>query len=203
MRSDPKKGDFYVAVIKREGRPRRGRDHRRCDAGHHPRVPVAEIDALGQGLAEPGSLRWVRPLQSILCTFGPETEEPQVIAFEVDGITAGNTTHGHRFHAPEPITVRRFDDYVAKLEKEAHVVLDAERRKDIIATDARNLAFAHGIELVEDEALLEEVSGLVEWPVVLMGEFEEDYPRNPRRGGAADHQDEPEMLRLPRSEQPR
>jgi glycyl-tRNA synthetase beta chain len=70
--------------------------------------------------------------------------------------------------------VRRFDDYAAALEK-AHVVLDAERRKEIIATDAKNLAFAHGIELVEDEGLLEEVSGLVEWPVVLMGEFEADF----------------------------
>jgi glycyl-tRNA synthetase beta chain len=126
----------------------------------------------GQQIATRG--QWVRPLQSIICTFGPETEEPQVIAFEVDGITAGNTTHGHRFQAPEPITVRRFDDYVAKL-GEAHVVLDAERRKDIILTDAHNLAFAQGVELVEDDALLEEVSGLVEWPVVLMGEFEEDY----------------------------
>ncbi len=116
----------------------------------------------------------MRPLQSILCTFGPETEEPAVIGFEVDGIVAGNVTRGHRFHAPEPITVRRFEDYAAKLEK-AFVVLDAERRKDIIAHDARNLAFAHGIELVEDEGLLEEVSGLVEWPVVLMGEFEEAY----------------------------
>src|SRR5690606_14467537 len=121
--------------------------------------------------AKPGALRWVRPLQSIVCTFGPETGETAVVDFEIDGIRAGNVTNGHRFHAPEAITVRRFDDYVSKLEA-AKVVLDAERRKRIIAADAKDLAFARGLELVEDEALLEEVSGLVEWPVVLMGEFE-------------------------------
>lgn len=120
------------------------------------------------------SLRWVRPLQSIVCTFGPETEEPVVVDFEVDGIRAGNVTYGHRFHAPDAFEVRRFDDYVSKLEA-AKVVLDAERRKEIIRSDAANLAFANGLELVEDEGLLDEVSGLVEWPVVLMGTFEEDY----------------------------
>ena len=123
---------------------------------------------------KPGSLRWVRPLQSIVCTFGPETEEPVVVDFEVDGIRSGNVTYGHRFHAPGAITVRRFDDYAAKLEA-AKVVIDADRRKEIILADAKNLAFANGLDLVEDEGLLEEVSGLVEWPVVLMGEFEEDF----------------------------
>jgi len=113
-------------------------------------------------------------LQSIVCTFGPETSDPVVVGFEVDGIRSGNVTYGHRFHAPDAITVRRFDDYVAKLEA-AKVVVDAERRKQIILSDARNLAFANGLDLVEDEALLEEVSGLVEWPVVLMGSFEEAY----------------------------
>jgi glycyl-tRNA synthetase beta chain len=92
----------------------------------------------------------------------------------VAGIRSGNITYGHRFHAPEAITVRRFDDYVAKLEK-AFVVLDAERRKAIILEDARNLAFANGLELIEDDALLEEVCGLVEWPVVLMGEFDQAF----------------------------
>ncbi|OYW99372.1 MAG: glycine--tRNA ligase subunit beta, partial [Bosea sp. 32-68-6] len=119
-------------------------------------------------------LRWVRPLHSILCTFGAETEEPEVVPFEVDGIVSGNTTHGHRFHAPGAITVRRFDDYVASLEQ-AKVVLDADRRKAIILADAKTLAFAQGLELVEDEGLLEEVAGLVEWPVVLMGSFEERF----------------------------
>ena len=90
--------------------------------------------------------------------------------------------------------VRRFDDYAAKLEA-AKVVIDADRRKEIILADAKNLAFANGLELVEDEGLLEEVSGLVEWPVVLMGEFEEDFPRHPGRGDPADHPRQPEVLR--------
>ena len=87
---------------------------------------------------------------------------------------AGNITYGHRFMAPDDIRVRRFDDYVPALEK-AKVVLDPDRRKDIILADAANLAFAQGLELVEDEGLLEEVAGLVEWPVVLMGAFEEAF----------------------------
>src|SRR5690606_16722220 len=128
----------------------------------------------GEEAKGPEALRWVRPLQSILCTFGPETEETKVVGFEVDGIRSGNLTWGHRFHAPEPIEVRRFDDYVARLEA-AKVILDAERRKAMILADARNVAFAAGLELVEDEGLLEEVSGLVEWPVVLMGEFEPEF----------------------------
>ena len=76
--------------------------------------------------------------------------------------------------APQPFKVRRFDDYVAKLEK-AKVVLDPERRREIILADAKNLAFAQGYELVEDEGLLAEVAGLVEWPVVLMGSFDEAF----------------------------
>jgi glycyl-tRNA synthetase beta chain len=125
----------------------------------------------GAAAAEAGALRWVRPLHSILCTFGPETEEPEVVAVEVPGVASGNLTRGHRFHAPAAIAVRRFDDYVDKLGK-AHVVLDADRRKDIILHDARDRAFALGLELVEDEGLLEEVAGLVEWPVVLVGSFD-------------------------------
>ena len=128
----------------------------------------------GAASAKPGSLAWVRPLHSIVCTFGPETSDPQVVDFEVDGIRAGNVTYGHRFLAPEPIKVRRFDDYAAKLEK-AKVVLDADRRKDIILHGARDQALALGLELVEDEGLLEEVAGLVEWPVVLVGSFEEEF----------------------------
>ena len=131
---------------------------------------MAEIDALGQ-LA--GST-WVRPLHSIIATFGPETEEPDIVKFSVDGIAAGNETRGHRFMAPGAIKVRRFDDYVASLEK-AKVVLDPVRRMDMIRADAKNLAFAQGYELVEDEGLLAEVAGLVEWPVTLMGEFDKAY----------------------------
>jgi glycyl-tRNA synthetase beta chain len=173
VHSDPKKGDFYVAHVSRPGR---GAEE--IIAELVPAVvrafPWPKSMRWGAASARPGSLRWVRPLQSILCTFGPETEEPVVVDFEIDGIRSGNVTYGHRFHAPAAITVRRFDDYVAKLEA-AKVVLDAERRKRIILDDARNIAFASGLELLEDEGLLEEVSGLVEWPVVLMGEFEEAF----------------------------
>ena len=171
--TDPKKGEFYVAVIERPGRAAE-----EIVAELMPGVirnfPWPKSMRWGKSSAEPGSLRWVRPLQSILCTFGPETEEPVVVDFEVDGIRASNLTRGHRFHAPEPFAVRRFNDYVAGLEA-AKVVLDPERRKAIIRDDAKNLAFASGLELVEDDALLEEVAGLVEWPVVLLGAFEESF----------------------------
>ncbi|MEL6817340.1 MAG: glycine--tRNA ligase subunit beta [Pseudomonadota bacterium] len=177
VKSDPKKGDFYVATIRKSGR-----DAEAIIAEVMPGIiksfPWPKSMRWGAASSAPGSLRWVRPLQSILCTFGPETEEPVVINFDVDGIASGNATRGHRFHAGDEFTVRRFDDYAEQLAKR-HVILDADRRKDMIATDARNLAFANGVELVEDEGLLEEVAGLVEWPVVLMGEFEEDYLQIP------------------------
>jgi len=173
VQSDPKKGDFYVAVISKPGRAAE-----EIVAAVMPDIirnfPWAKSMRWGKASVKPGSLRWVRPLQSIVCTFGTEHEETVVIPFEIDGILASNVTYGHRFHAPGPITVKRFDDYVSSLEK-ANVILDAERRKDIILHDARDIAFANGLELVEDEGLLEEVSGLVEWPQVLMGSFEENY----------------------------
>ncbi|MEA3535742.1 glycine--tRNA ligase subunit beta [Rhizobium sp. CC-YZS058] len=173
VHSDPKKGEFYVAHLLKPGRPAE-EIIAEVMPGIIRNFPWPKPMRSGAASARPGALRWVRPLQSILCTFGPENEETQIVDFEVDGIRAGNVTYGHRFHAPGEITVRRFADYVDKLER-AKVVLDAERRKQIIETDARNLAFASGLDLVEDEGLLEEVSGLVEWPVVLMGRFEEDY----------------------------
>ncbi|MCV9963054.1 glycine--tRNA ligase subunit beta [Pararhizobium sp. BT-229] len=173
VHSDPKKGDFYVAHIVKPGRPTE-EIIAEVMPGIIRNFPWGNPMRSGAASAKPGSLRWVRPLQSIICLFGPEHEETHVIPFEVDGIVASNVTYGHRFHAPEAITVRRFADYAEKLEK-AKVVLDGDRRKDIILHDARDIAFASGLELVEDEALLEEVSGLVEWPQVLMGSFEEDY----------------------------
>ena len=187
--SDPKKGDFYVAIINKPGRPAEEiiaevmpgiirsfpwpKSMRSGPASMPKGSSYAGIEGKGSE-----SLRWVRPLQSIVCLFGPEHDETQVIPFAIDGIVAGNVTYGHRFHAPGPITVRRFEDYVSSLEK-AKVILDAERRKDIILHDAKDLAFANGLDLVEDEGLLEEVSGLVEWPQVLMGTFEEDYLQIP------------------------
>jgi glycyl-tRNA synthetase beta chain len=128
----------------------------------------------GEQSKEPGALNWVRPLHSIVATFGPETEDPDIVKFEVGGIAAGNETRGHRFLAPQSFTVRRLDDYAQKLDK-AKVVLDAQRRRDIILTEAKQLAFAQGLELVEDDGLLAEVAGLVEWPVVLMGAFDTSF----------------------------
>lgn len=128
----------------------------------------------GERSAKPGALQWVRPLHSIIATFGMETEDPDVVTFDVAGIEAGQVTRGHRFMAPAEFSVRRFEDYEAKL-FDARVVLDPQRRKDIILADAKELAFAQGFELVEDQVLLDEVSGLVEWPVVLMGSFDEDF----------------------------
>ena len=170
---EDKKGDFYVAVIERPGRIAG-----EVIAEIVPKVirsfPWPKSMRWGAASTKPGSLAWVRPLHSVLCLFGPETEETEVVDFEIDGIRSGRVTRGHRFMAPAPITVRRFDDYVAKLEK-AMVVLDTDRRKAIILADARDRALALGLELVEDEALLEEVAGLVEWPVVLVGEFEKQF----------------------------
>jgi glycyl-tRNA synthetase beta chain len=165
-----KKGDFYVAITEKKGRAA-------IDVIGEivPEVvrtfPWPKSMRWGAQSAKPGALTWVRPLHSIVATFGPETEEPDVVRFSVDGIEAGDETRGHRFMAPGAIKVKRFDDYVAKLDA-AKVVLDPARRADIILTDAKNLVFAQGFELVEDEALLAEVSGLVEWPVVLMGSFD-------------------------------
>ncbi|MEK9279215.1 MULTISPECIES: glycine--tRNA ligase subunit beta [unclassified Bradyrhizobium] len=172
-----KKGDFYIALIEKPGR--------------------AAIDVLAEILpviirtfpwpksmrwgarsAKSGALNWVRPLHAITATFGLETEEPDVVNFSVNGIEAGSTTYGHRFLAPAAIPVRRFEDYEAKL-LNAKVVLDPERRKDAILTDAKQLAFAQGFELVEDQNLLDEVAGLVEWPVVLMGSFDQEFLATP------------------------
>ncbi|HVV95104.1 MAG TPA: glycine--tRNA ligase subunit beta [Hyphomicrobiales bacterium] len=118
-----------------------------------------------------GSLRWVRPLHAVLCTLATDNEASEVVEFAIDGIASGDVTFGHRVHAPGPIRVRRFAEYLAALDA-AHVVLDADRRRHMILADARDLALAQGLELVEDEALSEETAGLVEWPVVLMGRFD-------------------------------
>ncbi len=185
VQSDPKKGDFYVARITKSGR-----DATNIIADLVPRVigdfswpksmrwgersASKDTPFSGPDAAGPQAMRWVRPLRSILCTFGPETEEPEIVPFEVAGIASGNRTHGHRFMAPDAITVKRFDDYVGALEA-ANVVLDGERRRAIIETDARTLAGAQGLEVVDDPGLLAEVAGLVEWPVVLMGSFDEAF----------------------------
>jgi glycyl-tRNA synthetase beta chain len=173
IQRDPKKGDFYVALIEKPGRASLD-----VLADMLPVIirtfPWPKSMRWGERSARPGALQWVRPLHSIVATFGMENEEPDVVKFAVDGIEAGRTTHGHRFMAPAPIDVRRFEDYQAKLHA-AKVVLEPQGRNDIIQADARQLAFAQGFELVEDEALLDEVAGLVEWPVVAMGSFEKEF----------------------------
>jgi glycyl-tRNA synthetase beta chain len=173
IQKDPKKGEFYVAVIERPGA-----DTIDLLSEIIPETirsfPWPKSMRWGESSVRPDALRWVRPLHSILATFGPETESPEIVRFSVDGIESGNKTFGHRFMAPQAIEVRRFDDYVPALER-AKVVLDGARRRDIILHDARNLATAQGLELIEDAALLEEVAGLVEWPVALMGSFDEAF----------------------------
>jgi glycyl-tRNA synthetase beta chain len=173
IQRDPKKGDFYIALIEKPGRATLD-----VLADMLPVIvrtfPWPKSMRWGERSAKPGALQWVRPLHTIIATFGIETEEPDVVKFDVAGIEAGQTTFGHRFMAPSPINVRRFEDYEAKL-KAAKVVLDPQARKDIILADAKQLAFAQGFELVEDQVLLDEVAGLVEWPVVLMGSFDEAF----------------------------
>ncbi len=173
IQRDPKKGDFYIALIEKPGRATLD-----VLADILPVIvrtfPWPKSMRWGERSARPGALSWVRPLHSIVATFGLETEAPDVVKFDIAGIEAGQTTYGHRFMAPAAISVRRFEDYEAKL-LDAKVVLDPERRKDAILTDAKQLAFAQGFELVEDQVLLDEVAGLVEWPVVLMGSFEREF----------------------------
>jgi glycyl-tRNA synthetase beta chain len=172
VESDPKKGDFYVAHINKPGA-----DAIALLSTILPKVltdfPWAKSMRWGTG-----SFNWVRPLRAITATFGSETEDPQVIPFTANDVTSGQTTFGHRFLAPQPIPVRRFDDYVTALER-AKVVLDIDRRKDIIRSEAEHLAFAQGLTLINDEGLLEEVAGLVEWPVVMMGSFDPDFLKLP------------------------
>jgi glycyl-tRNA synthetase beta chain len=162
IRAD-KKGDFYVAVIERPGRAT-------------AEVVAAIVPAIVAAFPWPksmrwgnGRLRWVRPLHSVLCLL-----DGKLVPFEIDGIGTGNQTRGHRFLAPEPFSVNSFADYAEKLRK-AHVILDAEERKTIILDGARAHAAREGLTLVEDEGLASENAGLTEWPVPLMGSFDESF----------------------------
>jgi glycyl-tRNA synthetase beta chain len=158
------KGDVYLAAIER--------------AGRHTSEVLAEI--LPEAFAKlpwpksmrwkPGDpVRWVRPLHAILATFDGE-----VVPFSFAGIKSGNVTRGHRFLSKGEIAVRRYDDYAAALNK-AYVILDAEQRKAKIFEDLKAAAFVHGLELIPDEGLLNEVAGLAEWPVVLTGTIENQF----------------------------
>ncbi|MDF1619622.1 glycine--tRNA ligase subunit beta [Pseudothioclava nitratireducens] len=164
---DDKKGQVYFAVTERAGRPA-------------AEIVAEVLDRTIRNFPWPksmrwgsGSLRWVRPLHSILCVLTDEAGA-EIVPLDVDGIAAGNSTQGHRFMAPGTFTVSGFADYAAKL-KAAKVVLDPAERADIIWHDAQNLAFARGLELVEDKGLLAEVAGLVEWPVALLGDIAPEF----------------------------
>ena len=161
---DDKKGRAWFAVIARPGRPA-------------AEIVAEVVEATVRDFPWPksmrwgdGSLRWVRPLHSILCILTRETGA-EVVPLEIDGLRAGNLTRGHRFHAPEPFSVASFEDYRAKLAR-AFVILDPAERAARIAHDAAQLAFANGLELVDDPGLLAENAGLTEWPVTLMGRIE-------------------------------
>ncbi|WP_136637100.1 glycine--tRNA ligase subunit beta [Pseudooceanicola onchidii] len=164
---DDKKGQVYVAVIEKPGR-------------EAAEIVAEVLGSVINNFPWPKSMRWgssglkwVRPLHSILCVLSSEAGT-EVVPFEIEGIVAGDTTAGHRFMAPRRFSVTNFEDYAAKL-KRAYVVLDAQERADHIWQDATNMAFAAGLEVVEDKGLLSEVAGLVEWPVVLMGEIGSDF----------------------------
>ncbi|MEL6521847.1 MAG: glycine--tRNA ligase subunit beta [Pseudomonadota bacterium] len=170
-RRSEKKGEVFYAVLDKPGRP------------------AAEIvaEVLTDTIRKfpwpksmrwgSGPLRWVRPLHSVLCILTDEAGT-SVVPVEVDGISAGDTTEGHRFMAPGRFAVTSFDDYVAKL-KQAYVLLDPKERADAIWHDASQQAFAQGLMLIEDKGLLSEVSGLVEWPVVLMGQIDQEFMELP------------------------
>jgi glycyl-tRNA synthetase beta chain len=162
-RRDDKKGAYYVALLERPG--------------HATAEVIAEImPELVKSFPWPksmrwgcGRLRWVRPLQSIICLL-----DGKVVPFEVHGIRSGKETRGHRFMAHEPFKVRRFKDYEEKL-RDAKVILDGDERARIILEGARKAAAKEGLTLLEDEALLAENAGLTEWPVVLLGSFDEEF----------------------------
>ena len=160
---DAKKGDYYVAVIEKPGRP------------------AADIIAsvLTTAVLEfpwpksmhwgSGTLTWVRPLHSILCLLGGH-----VVPMEVGGIASGDTTEGHRFLSPGRFKVTDFSDYESRL-KTAHVTLDAGERQKLIAEQAEALAKVNQLELIPDDGLLAENAGLNEWPTVLMGTFDDAF----------------------------
>ncbi|MBK5933900.1 glycyl-tRNA synthetase beta chain [Rhodovulum imhoffii] len=164
---DDKKGRFWFAVIDKPGRPADDLVAEVLEATIRS-FPWPKSMRWGRG-----SLRWVRPLHSILCLLRDD-QGARVVPLDLDGLRAGDETRGHRFMAPEPFSVVSFDDYAAKLMR-ARVVLDQTDRAARIWHDATNLAFAQGLEVVEDKGLLEELAGLVEWPVVLMGEIGEEF----------------------------
>ncbi|MGB1751677.1 MAG: glycine--tRNA ligase subunit beta, partial [Paracoccaceae bacterium] len=164
---DDKKGQVYVAIIETSGRAA-------------AEIVAEVLERTIRNFPWPksmrwgsGSLKWVRPLHSILCILSNDVES-EIVPLNLDGISSGDITFGHRFLAPAEISVSGFEDYAAKLKK-AFVVLDPAERADVIRQDAENQAFANGGELIQDDGLLAEVAGLVEWPVVLLGNIHESF----------------------------
>lgn len=164
---DTPKGAVYFAVIDKPGRPAA---EIVADVLEHTIRNFPWPKSMRWGA---GTLRWVRPLQSILCILS-DADGSEVVALDIDGIRSSDRTRGHRFLAPAAFAVRSFEDYQTRL-KQAHVVLDPKERADHIWADATNLAFAAGLDVVDDRGLLAEVAGLVEWPVVLMGEIAPEF----------------------------
>ncbi|MFQ5438664.1 MAG: glycine--tRNA ligase subunit beta [Paracoccaceae bacterium] len=164
---DDKKGQVYFAVITRPGR-------KAADVAAEVVAEVVKTFPWPKSMRwGSGSLRWVRPLHSVLCILSDETGA-SVVPVGIDGVALGDRTEGHRFMSAGQFGVASFDDYREKLKKN-NVILDAGERAELIWADAQNLAFAQGLELVEDKGLLLEVAGLVEWPVVLMGDIAPDF----------------------------
>lgn len=164
---DTPKGAVYFAIIEKPGRPA-------------AEIIAEVLEDTIRNFPWPksmrwgaGSLRWVRPLHSILCVLTRE-DGSEVVPLDIDGIKSSDATWGHRFMAPARISVTSFEDYAAKL-KRAFVVLDPKEREAAIWQDATNQAFASGLEVVDDKGLLAEVAGLVEWPVVLMGSIDAEF----------------------------
>jgi glycyl-tRNA synthetase beta chain len=162
-RRETAKGTFLFATVVKSGRPT-------------AEVLVDVVESAIAQLPWPKSMRWgtfavrwVRPLQSILCLF-----DRAVVPVKLGPVTAGDTTRGHRFLAPEAFAVTGFADYRGRL-ADARVILDRDERRRIIRTEAEALAADWGFTVRDDPALLEEVTGLVEWPVVRVGRIDEAF----------------------------
>lgn len=177
---EDKKGQFYVAKIEKPGQPSAD-----IITGIVPSV-MTNFPWPKSMKSGTSSFRWVRPLQSLICLL-----DGKVIPVEAGGITAANTTEGHRQHGRGPFTVKSYEDYKSQLEGAGHILLDMEARKDKIAADAQKLCGDAGLELVDDAGLLNEVAGLAEWPVVILGDMDPSFlelPGEVIRLSMRDHQ---------------
>ncbi|WP_370931175.1 glycine--tRNA ligase subunit beta [Bartonella sp. DGB1] len=173
IKTDPKKGSYYCATIT------------------YPSQPAKEIIAQilpeiiknfswgksmrwGSNSISLNSLKWIRPLRSILCILS-DNDQSEIVNFKVEDIASDNLTYGHPFLGQsQAIAVNNFEEYQDNLAKQK-VILDVNQRKNIIITDAKNIAFAKQLKIVEDQNLLDEIAGLVEYPVVFLGEFDPKF----------------------------